>query len=203
MIAVIKRCLSREQNPAEGYLQAVARYNGEIDQAEGPEDIRRFLRGRSPVVLITASGAAFNPESSTRRRFMRRISIELLVASNHQRNRESRLASDVVSEQDPTADPGIFLIAEDIQQILSGNDLGLDGVSPIDPVREDVLLQMDDFTAWRLTYDTKTDAHVKPHSFGDRKFLTYQIDGNLVDFDGETVLPSPPNPFAEADGDLT
>ena len=203
LIAELKRSLSRELNPGGGYLQAVEIYNGEIERSEGPDDFLRALRGRSPVILVGAAGASIRAESVSRNRYARRISIELYVASNHNRTREHRTRSDVVADGDPTADPGIYQIAEDVQQILSGNDLGLPGVGPLNPRREDVLLQEPGFTVWRLIYDVDTDAHVKPHDFADRQLTDYQIDGNLVDEDGETVLPSPPNPLVESDGSLT
>jgi phage gp37-like protein len=203
LIAELKRLLSRELNPGGGYLQAVDEYNGDLDDADGPDDFIRALRGRSPVILVTAAGSSLSPESVTRRRWRRLISFELYVASNHSRTREHRTRSDVVADGDPTADPGIYQIIEDVQQILSGNDLGLTGVGPLSPRREDVLLQEPGFTVWRLVYDSATDAHVPPHGFADRQLTDYQINGNLVDGDGETVLPEPPNPLAEADGDLT
>lgn len=202
LIDELKRLLSRELNPGGGYLQAVEEYNGEIDQTDGPQDFLRALRGRSPVILVSAAGGTLTAESVTRRRWSRLVNVELYAASNHQRSRENRTRSDIVADGDPTADPGIYQIAEDVQQILSGNDLALAGVGPLSPRREDVMLQEKGFTVWRLTYDTATDAHVQPHGFGDRQLTDYQINGNLVDDDGATVLPSPPNPLAEADGDL-
>lgn len=203
MIAVLGAELLREFNPGGGYLHGVDPYNGEIDQTEGPEDLRRALRGRSPMILVAAVGGSFTAESQSRRRWMRLVTLELYVSSNHNRTRENRTRSDVVADGDPTADPGIYQILEDVQQILSGNDLGLSGVGPLSPRREDVLLQEKDFTVWRLLYDTATDAHTKSHDFADRQLTDYQINGNLVDDDGETVLPDPPNPLVEADGDLT
>ncbi len=202
LIDELKRQLSRELNPGGGYLQTVEEYNGEIDQSDGPEDFIRALRGRSPAILVTAAGGSLSPESVSRRRWRRLISFDLYVASKHNRTREHRTRSDVVADGDPTADPGIYQIVENVQQILSGNDLGLDGVGPLSPRREDVLLQESGFTVWRLVYDTATDAHVQPHGFADRQLTDYQINGNLVDEDGETVLPSPPNPFVESDDTL-
>lgn len=202
LIDELKRLLSRELNPGSGYLQAVETYNGEIDQTEAPEEFLRALRGRSPAILVAAAGGSLSPESVSRRRWMRLVTFELYVASNHNRSREDRTRSDVVADGDPTADPGIYQIAEDVQQILSGNDLGLTGVGPLSPRREDVLLQEPGFTVWRLLYDSATDAHVPPHGFADRQLTDYQINGNLVDEDGATVLPSPPNPLVEADEPL-
>lgn len=202
VIAELEERIGRLKNPQSGYLTAIEPYNGEITDSDGPEDMRLALRGRSPVVLVTAAGAALTPESVTRRRYMRRITVELYAISNHLRSRPDRLRRDVVAAGDATADPGIYRIAEDVQQLLSGNDLGLAGVGPLSPAREDVLLQLKDFTVWRLVYVTDTDAHVAPWDSGDQLMSAYQIDGNLVDEDGETVLPSPPNPMAEADGDL-
>jgi len=197
IIAELATKLGRVGNPQTGYLQEVAPYNGQITDSAGPDDLRRALRGQAPAVLVVAADARLTAESVTRRRYARRITVELYAISTHMRTRENRVRSDVVADSDSTADPGLYRIAEDVQQILSGNDLGLDGVSPFIPLREEILLQLPDFTCWRLTYAVETDAHVRPHGWGDVPLESYEIDANL---DADT---DPPNPLVEADENLT
>jgi hypothetical protein len=202
--AIIELLHSRlgKGNPQSGYLQHVGPYNGEITDAEGPDDFRRILTGRSPGCLVTAGSATLTSQSTQLTRIIRLVTIEIYAISNQMRTRENRLRRDVVAEGDAGADPGIYKIAEDVQQCLTGTDLGLDRVGRILPAVEDVLLQLPDLTVWRLQYRVKTQAHVEKLDAGDRAVTGWNIDGNLIDTDGETQLPSPPNPFAEADTDL-
>ncbi len=187
-----------------GYLQKIGPYNGEIDQTDGPDDVRRVLEGCAPGVLVSPTAAQWQSQSTQRTRYRRTITIELFLINNHMRSFEDRLLADVVAEGDPSADPGIFKMADDMFETFAGNDLGLQdkGLSPLMPSRDDVLFQVPDMTVWRLTYTAHQTLCVDPISFGDSKFTSYEINGNLVDFDGETVLPEPPNPLVEADGSL-
>ena len=200
--AIVARLEQRLGVPNGGYLQLVAPYNGEIDQVEGPDDLRRALRGLSPAVLVGTGSGVYENQSVSKTRWKNSLSIELLVASDHRRTREDRLRADVVADTDPTADPGIYQIIEDILTAIAGDCFGIEGVGRIDPVREDVLLQADDLTVWRVTYETMTDAIVDKRDHDEQQFTSYEIDGNLVDDDGETVLPDPPNPLAESDGTI-
>lgn len=200
--AIVARLIQRLGAPNGRYLQLVEPYNGEIDQVEGPDDIRRALRGMSPVVLVGTGSGVYENQSAQKTRWKRTISIELFVASDHRRSREDRLRADVVAKTDPTADPGIYQITEDILDAIGGDCFGLDGVGRLDPIREDALLQEDDLTVWRVTYESMTDAIVNKRDHDEQQFTTYEIDGDLVDTDGETVLPDPPNPLVEADGGI-
>ena len=198
VIEAVSSTLGRERNVAAGYLHKVAPYNGEIDQTEGPQDFLKKIRGGFPCVLVTASSATLRSESVSRTRFVRELTVELYVASDHTRDRESRLRQDEASVQDPNCDPGIYTIVEDLDFLISGNDFGLECVGYFEPSREEVLHQEDLYTLWRIQFTVKTDAHVNPRDFGTTQFTSYAIDGNL---DGDAV-PTPPNPFVEADGDL-
>jgi len=199
VIASIGNAVGRECNPGSGYLHLVGPYNGELDQTDGPQDLIRRIRGRFPAVLVSAAAATLRSESTTRTRFVREMTFEVYIASDHMRSRESRLRSDEAANQDSNCDPGIYQIVEDLSALISGNDFDLDCVGYFDPSREEVLLQEDGFTVWRLQFTVKMDAHVKSRDFGNARFQSYAIDGNLDPPD----VTTPPNPFVEADGDLT
>jgi hypothetical protein len=201
VIAALKAKIGRAGNPGCGYLAAAEPYNGEVSRAEGPDDLRAALRGRSPCVLVAAGTAIFDSRSTQRTKYTRTITLELFAVSNHHRTRPSRLRSDVVAQANPTADPGIYRIAEDVHLAISGVQVtsGIDGLGPIMPRAEDVVLQLDDLTVWRLAYEVDTDANLQKLDWGDRDLTGYAIDGNMIDDDGETPIATPPNPFVEAD----
>lgn len=199
---IIRRLIRNHGSPNGQYLKAVEPYNGEIDQTEGPDDFFRAYRGRSPFVLVAGGSGSYDSESVGKNRYKRVVQVELIVGSNHMRTRENRLRKDVAAKSDPSVDPGIYQIIEDIFDSIAGECFGLEGTGRLTPVREDVLLQEQAFTAWRLTYRADLDAIGSKHDAGSQALDSYEIDGNLVDTDGETVLPSPPNPFTESDGTL-
>lgn len=196
IIVRLQKCLGK---PNGGYLEAIEPYNGEIDQQDGPEDFICTLKGRSPAVLVATGSATYDPESVGRNRWQRLITVEIFVSSKHMRTKENRNRSDVVADGDKTADPGIYQIIDDVFEQIAGDCFGLSGVGRLAPTREDVLLQEDCFTVWRLTYESAVDAIGAKRDASDQLITEFQIDSNLVDDDQVTVLPAPPNPFAEAD----
>jgi len=200
MIVGIGQALESRLNPSSGYLRLVGPYNGEIDESDGQQDFIRLIKGRMPCCLVTATSAIYNGESVARTRFAKLTSFEIYIASNHMRTREDRLRKDITAQStDANADPGIYRIAEDVQQVVSGNDFGLAGVGYFQPLREDVLLQERGFTVWRLSYQTMLDAHVLPRDHGDQALLSYLLDGNVDPIDANDA----PNPMVEAEGDLS
>ena len=201
VIAEVTGKLAKECNPQSGYLAFVGPYNGELDQSEGPDDFRRRIRGRFPCVLVTAASATIRPESVERTRFTRILSVELYVGSDHLRDRESRLRMDVSAQDDPNCDPGIYRIVEDLHNCIAGSDFGLECVDYFEPSTEQVLLQEDGFTLWRLQFTVKTDAHVPPRDAGAGKYTSYAIDSNLENTDADPGVATF-NPAAEASGDL-
>lgn len=198
-IELLSLNLLKSRNDRDGYLALVGPYNGEIDQTEGPEDFRRRIRGQFPCVLLACTSATLRGEGVERTRFRRVMNLEIFIGSDHLRDRESRLRTDVVAEQDETCDPGIYQIVEDIHDLLAGNDLGLECVDYFEPSTEQVLLQEAGFTLWRMQFSVTVDANVDPRDAGDGKFTRYAIDGNVPDLDPPVATF---NPAAEADGDL-
>ncbi len=201
-LELIRSQLQHKRNPQCGYLATVDPYNGEIDQTDGPEDFRQKIRGGFPCVLVSMPTATLRSEATERTRYVRNITMELYVGSDHLRDRESRLRMDESAEQDPSCDPGIYKIVEDLHELLAGNDLGLECVDYFEPSTEQVLLQEKGFTLWRMQFTVATDAHVSPRDAGDGSFTGYAIDSNLENTDNDPDVTTF-NPAAEADGDLT
>lgn len=186
---------------SRGYLRTIAPYNGEIDGAQSAEDIRAALRGRAPGVLVSTTGATYQSRSTRRRRFDREITVELILISNHRRDRETRLRADLVSQGDPSADPGIYRILADVLQQLAGDDLGVDGIGPLSPSAEGPLARFDDFTAWQMTY--RADELLKvPERLTTQAHTDYHLETQVVDEVNQQVIAEPPNPMVEADGQL-
>jgi hypothetical protein len=201
-IELVSSRFQRRRNSQCGYLDLVGPYNGEIDQTEGPDDFRRRIRGGFPCVLVTIGSATLSAEATERTRYVRALTLELYIGSDHLRDRESRLRKDESAEQDPNCDPGIYQIVEDLHGIIAGNDFGLECVDYAEPSTEQVLLQEDGFTLWRMQFNIKTDAHVLPRDAGAGQFTEYAIDSDLDNPDSDPDVVTF-NPAVEANGDLT
>ena len=200
LIEQISSALLQSRNPRSGYLALVGTYNGELEQDDiSLEDFRRRLGGAFPAVLVSAGASPFTNESVARRRFRRDIVVELYAASNNLRSREQRVRVDPSFEANETRDLGIYTLLEHLHKIVAGNDLGLDGVSPASPIREEPLLQLDEFTVWRSIFEFKTDAHVEPWSAGDGQSLTtYFLKSQIA----EEPPDVSPNPIVESEGTI-
>lgn len=202
ILEVLGNCLLKKINKRNGYLAMVKQYNGRTDETDGPDDVIRAFRGQYPGILVGPGGTSFDSEGIARTRFKRVITLDFYIGSNHQRSRVSRHTGDVVSKNiSHNADPGIYTMIEDVQSILSGNDLGIECVGPLMPVREDLLLQEDGFTIWRVSYETDTDAHVKPRDFGDQPLTATLVRSE--DADNDDISFPNYNPVVEAEQDLT
>lgn len=183
-----------------GYLRAVERYNGELG-GDDLDDVKRRLSGRCPGVLVAAHAARYATRNIQRLRFDKAISVDVWMVSNHLRSREARMAGDVVSAADATADPGLQQIEHDIQQLISGSDLDVDGAGPWIPQQVDVVVQADDLCIYRAVYLVDADANVKPRDNDDDGQYT-SVEVEIHDTEVGDVDEAP-NPVAEAVTDLT
>lgn len=182
-----------------GYLRAVERYNGEVS-GDSLDDVKRRLNGRCPAVLVAAHAARYDTENVQRRRFGKRISVDVWMVSNHLRSREARMAGDVVSAGDATADPGLQQIEHDIQQLISGDDLDVSGAGVWIPTTVDVVVQEDDLCIYRAVYSVVADAHVQPFDNDeDGQYESVLVEGH----DADIGVGVPPNPVTEGEVDLT
>ncbi len=204
MIEEISSRLLLSQNPAAGYLGFCDAYNGELEPDEDAlEDFKRRIGGAFPAVLIAAGPSPMSSEGSTRKRFKREIMMDVFVASNNLRSREHRNRQDPALATNKTRDPGIYTIVENIHQLVAGNDFAIDGVGPGSPIREEPLIQIDEFTIWRLVYQFNADANVESWETGDGQLLTsYFLKSQFNEDPAEDLTDIPPNPLVESQGDI-
>ena len=197
IIEAIGSKLEQKRNSSSGYLGLVGAYNGALDGADGLEAFRRRCRGQFPAVLVGAGESPYTAESVSRRRFRRDVQVDIFAASSNLRSREHRVRNDPGLDINSTRDPGVYKLLEHIHAIIGGNDLGLQGVGPATPIREDSLLRIDEFTIWRAIYEFKVDAHVEPWSAGDGQKLTaYYLKSQIAEEPADVA----PNPLVESQG---
>ena len=200
IIEEIAEKLLQSRNASSGYLGMIGAYNGELEpDPDALEDFRRRIMGQFPAVLVAAGSSPINAEGASRKRYSRDLTVELYIASNNLRSREHRNRNDPQLEINATRDPGIYMIVEHIHSILAGNDFGLDGIGPGTPLREEPIIQLDEFTVWRVIFSYRNDAHAEPWSAGDGQKLTaYYLKSQLA----EHPADDPPNPLVESEGEI-
>lgn len=169
-----------------GYLTAIEPYNGELDRADGVEDIFRALLGRSPAILISSSLATVRTRSLRRTRSLSSLNLELLVVSNHLRSPATRNLGDHVSALDPTADPGSYQMLVGIRKLLMGQRLPVAGCQPLILVNEAVVIQVPEMTAWRVVYEARVRL-AQPERSANGTLESIEHRHNLID--GEPVNP--------------
>jgi phage gp37-like protein len=151
-VAVID-ALAPLRRSAGRYFAAIDHYNGELDAARGPDDIRQALSGRAPALLVTTSGSRGETKGTGRQESRVTLHVELVIISNHLR---SLVAQNLgAGSLDPTADPGSYAMLEDVQASLHGRRLGIPGVEIVVWDSDDVIIQLPDLTAWRSVYTTR------------------------------------------------
>jgi hypothetical protein len=96
-----------------GYLQVVEAYHGELDAAQGEEEIRKALVGRVPAVLVSIDGTETVATSLTRSVGIEMADVILHLCSGSQRSADARFRGAV---NDP--DPGLYKIREDVRGLM-------------------------------------------------------------------------------------
>jgi len=92
---------------------------------------------------------------------------------------------------------------EDVFTAIAGIVLAknLPGIGPFMPQSDDIVLQRPEFTLWRTEYTIMVDRNQPRIDDGDQKSIDYELNSLLIEDDGTTDrVPTPPNPFVEADG---
>lgn len=203
IIDAIAEKLLLSRNPTTGYLGMVGEYNGELEPDEDAlEDFKRRINGAFPAVLVGPGPSPMSSEGSTRKRFKREIMVELYVASNNLRSREHRNRTDPALDAGNTRDVGCYQIIEHLHGLIAGNDFGIDGVSPGDPVREEPLIQIDEFTIWRQVFRFAADAHTAPWDSGDGQKLTSYFLKSQIAGEPDDEPDVSPNPLVTALGGI-
>lgn len=125
------------------YLQAVAPYQGELGvRREEIDDAYRLLAGRAPAVLVTTGDSVSLATTIGRTQGIKDVEVELYLISTDLRSREERTRGL----------HGIYQIAEDIQRLLIGRDVGVPGVGRLSLWKEERLVHSAALCIWRVLY---------------------------------------------------
>lgn len=172
---------------AGGYLHAVDLYNSELEGDDVPA-IREALNGRAPAILVFSDSGRYRSVQEQRRRYVNDLSLVLLVVSNTARGRVAQTHGGPDGD-----DPGCYQIVEDTFDLLAGAQLGVDGLGRLMPTDEDILIQSEDMTIWRLRY-------LAPYDRTPRK----RAEGVITSIRGRHNIPGvdAPKPVVEAITDL-
>ena len=186
-------------NETTGYLRAVLPYNGEFESEEGLVDLRRRTSGQYPAVLIGAGESAYTSKGINKRRFSQTLRVEVFSVGNNLRSREARQRNDASHTEGLSRDPGLYAQKQNLHQLISGADLGVEGAGPPVPVSEKPIYRTAEMTVWLTAFDVDVDAHVEPWSVGDGQALTSYF---LESHDAETGVDVEPNPIVTSEGDF-
>lgn len=140
-----------------GYLQAVVPWGGVVRSYQddvGIEQLYEALQGRAPAVAIALGDRASSPAGMGGFNFTGDVELLAYHFSNHPRDLElGRLAPDVVALADVTADPGLDVQLEHVEELLVGQRCGASAtIKSIVPVREEELRTENGLTLWLQRY---------------------------------------------------
>lgn len=159
-----------------GYLAAVVPFGGIVrgyTDGLGIEQLQQALVGRSPGVAIALGDRT--SKASGIGGFEYQADLELLAYfySNHPRDLElGRHESDIAGLASDTADPGLDVIMEHVEELLVGQRAGgAKSIKQVRPVREEELLTNSEGTFWVQRYAVTLNRHINAHR-GVQELLT-------------------------------
>lgn len=131
---------------------------------QGMALLNAALAGQAPAILVALGKKTYESAGSLEIDGRGILEVAIYVCSANPRNTvDGRLANDVVAATDNTADPGIETMLEHVEQLLDGQDLGIDSVYEMLAETEDQVWTGDDYTIWEQVYKIKVDRAINPN----------------------------------------
>lgn len=159
-----------------GYLLAIEPTTTQIHGIAGGDEqglalLYDQLRGRAPAILVTTCDKSYSPAGDSFR-WLGKLNVEIYFFVNSLRSRIARLAGDVVSDFDPLADPGIYVIMEHVEELLIGQNPGgtLGQIKELRPVAENQIAGDDEVEIWRQVYSV-----VLARSINDKRDIDLEL----------------------------
>lgn len=169
-----------------GYLALVKPYAGDLSPGRFDADFQRVTQGKLPCALVATGDGEY--EARTMGRVADHVfEVHVIVASSNLRGQEQRQRGDAISK-----DPGLYQIIEDVRERLFRRPFpeGTEGACEMFPLRERVLLQSPDRTAWEIVFECRTDAVHNPISDEDPDYTSLTSEINFPTTDpGEPANP--------------
>ena len=150
------------------------------------------INSQTPAVVIGLGRAEYESIGTTGLEWAAKLEVVLYVASSNARSVVvGRLASDVVAQTDPTADPGIEAMLELVmRQLVLGQDLDISTTHELRLVSEDEVDTFQAYTLWEQRYTIQVQVDINP----DRAVMTQATSVDVAnDLDGATPI----NPIVE------
>jgi hypothetical protein len=150
-----------------GYLRSIKMLPRPI-RSEGDDDGLGFLgaalQGQAPSIAIALGRKTYEQTDAGEANLASGvIDFAIYVIGGHSRGHvEGRLEADVTAAADRTADPGIDVILEHVEEYLLGQELGIKGTLEMRAVEEDEVLSADDYTVWEQRYTVKVERKINP-----------------------------------------
>lgn len=190
--AVLARLDVLVKKPVGGlYVRALKTIPGELSggSESGLVEIAHHTQGELPAVLIALGGKTPTRIGGDGLELEVTYKLHVYVASSHQKDDVvGRLYSDSIAAGDLRADPGLFTMLEHVEELLVGQELGLDGIGALVQTDEDELALFADLSVWHQEYEVPATKTINPQRGITQLLLSIQADHNL-DTPTEVVEP--------------
>src|SRR5262249_23626941 len=120
------------------------------------------VEGQLPAVAVALGDKPYQA-AGEQHRYKGPLAVHIYVVVNSMRTTLARLAGDVVSNIDTTADPGAEVILEALEQQLIGAELNQGArIKELRPVRETFVAASPEFTLFELHYECVVTRTINP-----------------------------------------
>lgn len=150
-----------------GYLNAVEAFPRTIDGRRDDAAIDQafeLLKGRAPAVFVACGDKSYDPAGMTGYLYQATLTVQVIFLGNSARSLNSRLAGDVVSAASDTADPGLEVVMEHVEQLLIGRNFSIGTkVHVLVPASEEEIGTEKSESLWAQTYRIAVSRDVNQH----------------------------------------
>lgn len=148
------------------------------------------LQGAVPALCVALGRMDLSPAGMGGEDYTGELEIAIYSVSQNLRALvDGRLSPDVVASADPTADPGIETMMEHVREILSGQELGIDGVHELRPRFEDELATGGDVSIWEQRFTAIVEVSVNPQRANSDLVTSIETQHVIDTGDDDAVAP--------------
>jgi len=134
----------------------------------------------APAVLIALGRKRVEPTGTDGLEWRGELEVVVYAASSNARSYvDGRLAADVVAAADDTADPGIEVILQQIEERLLGQDLSIPTSVELREATEDETWTFSDITVWEQHYTMRVTLDINPNRGITQKVTSIEVEDLL------------------------
>jgi hypothetical protein len=166
------------------FLPRIVRGEGD---SEGLAMLIEVSRGKAPAIFIALGRRRPLDEMTDPLELRAELEVAIYLVSAHARDLvDGRLAGDGISTVNLTADPGIEVMLEHVEERLQGQLLGIAGTKEMRETDEDEVLTLAEYTIWEQRYRIEVERVIDPNR--DETILVTSIEGRHRE-DGTADVP--------------